>query len=397
MMKTAKKRFYHWLRLGLLIVAAVAFMLSMLPRSATAAATTSEILYRGNAQRTGAYDMRGVPSLSGTAWKASVGEAGFSSPVYADGMVYIGNNRGEVRAFDAKTGEEQWAFTSVGGNASPVAIAGGVVFAGLGTPESRGMGLFALDSQTGKQLWAFKTDGPIWLSAPLLYDGAAYFGDMNGVLYSVDLKTHQELWRVTTNRAVLWHAAAEGDVVYFTASEKMIALDAHTGEQKWQISIGTNWMPHAVQNGLVYAGDGNHRFYALDAQTGKELWTFKDTPTDRAEWSAPAIGNGVVYAGNRTGFMYAFDAPTGKELWKFKAAAPATSDPIIANGILYFGVGAHGNLKAEQTEAYFYAVNAKTGDEIWKFKAEGEIFNGPALADDMVYFLTAASHLYALH
>src|SRR5262245_29132445 len=292
--KTQAKRFDRWLRLGLLIVAAVSFVLPMLARSATAAAATSEILYRGDAQRTGAYDMPGVPSLSGTAWKASVGEAGFSSPVYADGIIYIGNNWGEIRAFDAKTGAERWAFTSVGGNASPVAIADGVVYAGLGTPESRGMGLVALDGQTGKQLWAFKTDGPIWLCAPLLYNGPAFFRGLNGVFYSVDSKTNQELWRVTTNRAVLWHAAAEGDAVFFTASEKMIALDALTGKQKWQISIGTNWMPHAVQNGLVYAGDGNHRFYAIDAQTGKEVWTFKDTTTNRAAWSAPAIANGVA-------------------------------------------------------------------------------------------------------
>jgi outer membrane protein assembly factor BamB len=93
---------------------------------------------------------------------------------------------------------------------------------------------------------------------------------------------------------------------------------------------------------VIYAGALNHQFYALDAQTGKQLWTFEDTLTLRANWSAPAVAGGVVYAGNRTGYMYAFNAKSGKQVWKFKTDAPPTSDPLIANGALYFGVGSHG-------------------------------------------------------
>jgi outer membrane protein assembly factor BamB len=383
--------------LDLLIVIVMVFLLKDPIQAQTPVTSSGEVLYRGNSQRAGNYNVQGVPQLTGIDWKSSVGEAGFSSPVYADGTVYIGTNRGELLAFDGKTGAERWSFKSVGGNASSVAVANGVVYIGLGTAESNGMGLYALDTQTGKQLWDFKTDSPIWLSAPLLHNGAVYFGDQNGVFYSVDLKTHQERWRVNTNRAVLWYAAAENDAIFFSASDTMVAIDSETGQQKWQLNIHNDWMPHAVVNGVLYAGDRNHRLYALDVRTGKEIWTFNDRVTDRGEWSAPAVADGVVYAGNRTWFMYAFDAQTGKQLWKFQADAPATSDPVVANGILYFGVAAHGNTAAGQTKGYFYAVDVKTGQERWKFEAEGEIFNGPALSEDRVYCVTAAAHLYALH
>jgi outer membrane protein assembly factor BamB len=353
--------------------------------------------YRGDAQRTGLFDAKGVPQLTGVAWQHNIGEAGYSSPVYADGIIYLGTNRGEVLALDASTGEERWAFKNVGGNASAVAVSGDVVYVGLGIVKDQGMGLYALDKQTGKQLWAFKTDSPIWLSSPLIYNDMAYFGDQNGVFYAVNLKTHQKAWRANVRRIILGHAAADDGTVYFTAANAMFAVDAKTGEQRWQISIRGDWTPHAVKDGVIFAGDVLNRFYALSAQNGKQIWVFPDELTERGEWSAPAIGDGVVYAGDRVGYMYAFEASTGNQVWKFKAEAPPTSDPAIANGVLYFGVGSHGNEKADQDKRYFYALDIKTGQELWKFKAKGEVFNGALVADSSVYFLTAASTLYALH
>ncbi|MFN8419294.1 MAG: PQQ-binding-like beta-propeller repeat protein [Anaerolineae bacterium] len=359
------------------------------------AQSTTTLLYRGSAGRTGVYDLPAVPALRGLAWKSSVGEAGFSSPIYAAGSVFIGTNRGELKAFDAATGDQQWNFSKAGGNASPPAYADGVVYAGLGIVEGR-MGLYALDARTGDQLWLFATDSPIWLSAPLIHDGAAIFGDQNGVLYSVDLISHKERWRADKRGAVLWFAAAEGDSIYFTAGSILYALDAASGDERWNVRLSSDWMPLAVADGTVYAGDARNSLHALDAATGEEVWTFKDRVTSRGSWSAPTINDGVVYAGNRTGFFYAFNAKTGEQLWKFDAQAPATSDAVLANGILYFGVGAHGSTSADQTKAYFYALDAATGAEVWKFEADGEIFNGPAISEDQIYFVTAANDLYAL-
>jgi len=352
-------------------------------------------LYRGNAQRSGAVNVTGVPKLAGVAWRKQVGEAGFSSPVYVDGVIYLGTNRGDLLALDAESGDERWAFTAVGGNAGPVAVAGDVVYVGLGTTAG-GMGLYALDRHAGKPLWDFQTNSPIWLTAPLLYDGKVYFGDQNGVFYAVDIGTHREVWRMETGRSIYWNAAADNGMVYFTGMGMMYAVDARTGKERWHSRSSVDWSPLAIESGVIYAGALDNGISAIDAQTGKELWRFRDVMTDRANWSAPTVLDGVVYAGNRTGYMYAFDARTGAQRWKFKADAPPTSDPLIANGVLYFGVGSHGNTHAEQDQRDVYAVNAQTGAALWTFKAQGEVFNGPALSTQKVYFLTAAGILYAL-
>src|SRR5262249_16166180 len=143
-------------------------------------------VYRGNAQRTGLASGHGVSHLTGVAWQKQIGQAGFSSPVYADGAIYLGTNSGDLLAFDAPSGEQRWAFTSVGGNAGPVAVAGDLVYVGLGDVGSSGMGLYALNRRTGNQEWAFPTESPIWLTSPLLYDGTVYFGDQAGDFYAVD-------------------------------------------------------------------------------------------------------------------------------------------------------------------------------------------------------------------
>jgi eukaryotic-like serine/threonine-protein kinase len=381
-----------------ILIVLLALLTSHQPLNAQTPSEASDqpILYRGDQHRDGFVSSGGVPMFREIAWQKNIGEAGISSPLYADNTIYIGTNRGEMLALDAKTGDELWAFKSVGGNAGSPAVKGNIVYSGLGLDEAGGMGLYALNRQTGELLWSFSTKSPIWLTSPLIVGDKIYFGDLDGTFYAVDIKTHQKVWSIDVKRSVYWNAAADEGIVYFTALGSMYAVDANTGKQLWQISTSRDWSPLAVDNGMVYAGDLNHKFYALDGKTGKEIWTFKDMPTDRANWSAPAVADGVVYAGNRTGYMYAFDSKTGEQLWKFKADAPPTSDPLLANGILYFGVGSHGNESAGEAKGSFYAVDISSGKALWTFTAKGEIFNGPAISESSIYFLTARGILYSL-
>jgi len=48
-------------------------------------------MFRANLQRTGVYDTRGVHQLSELKWKFKTGDTVFSSPAFADGVVYFGS------------------------------------------------------------------------------------------------------------------------------------------------------------------------------------------------------------------------------------------------------------------------------------------------------------------
>jgi outer membrane protein assembly factor BamB len=53
-----------------------------------------------------------------------------SSPIIADGVVYIGSDDGHLYAVDRQTGQELWRFETGGNIISTPAVSEGVVFFG---------------------------------------------------------------------------------------------------------------------------------------------------------------------------------------------------------------------------------------------------------------------------
>jgi len=74
---------------------------------AVARSSAEAVMYRHDALRTGVYDTTGVPTLSGLKWKFQTGGAIWSSPVVAQGMVYLGSDDDSFYAVDAQSGEEK--------------------------------------------------------------------------------------------------------------------------------------------------------------------------------------------------------------------------------------------------------------------------------------------------
>ena len=81
------------------------------PAESAAPARADWPIFRGDAS------LRGVaagdlPSELGLRWSVETGDTIASSPVIADGRVYIGGDDGKVRALDLETGAEVWAFSA---------------------------------------------------------------------------------------------------------------------------------------------------------------------------------------------------------------------------------------------------------------------------------------------
>jgi outer membrane protein assembly factor BamB len=95
--------------------------------------------------------------------------------------------------------------------------------------------------------------------------------------------------------------------------------------------------------------------------------------------------------------MYALQADTGEIQWQFETEDWATTDPVLAEGILYFGVGAHANLVESTTDRLFYALEAATGEPAWTFRGSGPVYSAAALGNGAIYFKTLDNVLYALH
>src|SRR5262245_2952113 len=79
------------------------------PATIAPQAINSAALYRGNAQRTGAIDEPAIRQMNGIRWTKPFGSVVHESPVYADGVLYLGSDAGRVTAIDAATGATIWS------------------------------------------------------------------------------------------------------------------------------------------------------------------------------------------------------------------------------------------------------------------------------------------------
>ncbi len=129
-------------------------------------------------------------------------------------------------------------------------VAEGKVFFGSSADDK----VYALDANTGREVWAFYTDGPVRL-APTVQSGRIWFGSDDGNIYCLRADNAEPVWqvrvgpedrRIPGNGRVIsaWpirtSVLLRDGVVYATAgmfpSEgvHIVALDAATGKERWR-------------------------------------------------------------------------------------------------------------------------------------------------------------------
>ena len=122
-----------------------------------------------------------IPPQKGFVWADRVRGAGFSStPVVANGVLYIGSHGKELLAFDAESGERLWEFDTDAPILASASVAGNTVYVG----DSDG-NLYAVDGETGKLAWRFKTGARID-AAPAIANGVLFLTSRDGTLYAIE-------------------------------------------------------------------------------------------------------------------------------------------------------------------------------------------------------------------
>lgn len=341
------------------------------------------VLYRGDAQRTGAYAFPAIRELPSLQWQKNLNDVG-PAPVLADEVLYVSAQNRQLCALNAETGEELWCASS-GDLSSPVAVAGEAVFVNTVSGQA-----LAFHRDTGAKLWSVAIKGSGW-GAPLVIGEMVYIVSERGV-YALEAHTGTVMWEKSTgsHRGFVGSPAWAEGVLYFEAGPTLYALDGATGQELWAVQRETWFYSLALANGLLYLGSDDGHFYAFDQKTGLEIWR---TELAGAGWSAPSIAKGAVYVGNIDQHIYAYDALTGNTLWKTKVEDWATSDPVVSEGVVYVGSGNH---EMREGPRHLYALDAQTGVELWKYKAEARLLTAPALGPDAIYIVSVSGAIYAL-
>ncbi|MFF1722679.1 outer membrane protein assembly factor BamB family protein [Streptomyces sviceus] len=261
-----------------------------------------------------AWDASGGQKL----WEVAGCQTDFESPeagpALHEGTVYVWQE-GRLRALDARTGKERWAFP-IGDAAScggvPVRVAqahDGFVYVSAGTR------VMALDVASGRVRWHFEAPA-VFLCPPTFVPGAAvtgggvYLADYLGTVYALDASDGRDRWRIATEaRSSIEPVLVAGGHVHVGSGKGLYTLDAVTGTPKWRFQAGGDIVgAPAVAEGRIHFGSTDHLLYTLKADDGRLRWKLA---TGGEITGSPVVKDGVVYACSKDRCVYALDAEKG--------------------------------------------------------------------------------------
>ena len=228
-------------------------------------------------------------------------------------------------------------------------------------------------SITEKVLWKFQTGKSID-AVPVVDGSALYCGSMDGTFYAIDPQSGRELWRFATPQPVNSTAALTAELVCFESGNTLYCLNKRTGAEQWHyaasdqppvLSVGFTDYHHSspvIQDGAAYFGDGWGNVTGVDLRSGKPVFQYT-IESRQVIRSTPAIADGSIYFGDWTGDVYAVKLATRELRWKTRLEntreyyGAVVSPMIIHHGALYFG----------SQHDIFTPLDVATGKPLWRF------------------------------
>jgi outer membrane protein assembly factor BamB len=276
-------------------------------------------------------------------WKVAVGE-GHSSPVVADGKIYIHSRQGDgevVTALRPETGQTIWqdgyaapytmnpaATTHGKGVKSTPVVADGRIFT-FGIDGK----LSCLDARTGKPQWRKEFGSPDFgvATSPVVDRGLviAYVGgNTQGALTAFDAATGAEKWSWKGDgpayaSPIVVEIAGVRQVVT-QSRNNIVAVSASTGDLLWRIPFKTAYAQNIVtpvlyRDTLIFSGTGNPTMGVKPLKHGAEwttetVWQNKDVSM---YMSSPVVSGDLLFgfSERKRGQFFCLKPDDGATLW----------------------------------------------------------------------------------
>ncbi len=244
------------------------------------------------------------PETGEIVWSArSRGEGLFSSlPTVAGARVLIATDRG-LTALDAGTGQIVWTFETGPGEGvwSTPAVSFDRAYLAIGGR------LVAIDLVTGRTLWSFAAGADDQFNeTPAVSGGRVYVTD--GHVYALDAETGSQLWSSdavdpASSPAVSSTPVVDGNLLLIPAADGLYALNADTGGLAWRFNVDATsgvGVP-AVGNDdvlVVSVSMNGSVAHGIDPSSGTERWRLD--LAGEAHFSAPVLVDGSALLPGRS-------------------------------------------------------------------------------------------------
>jgi len=355
----------------------------------------------------GRADARNLPATwsetENVIWKTAVPGRGWSSPVYADGVIWL------TTAIEHSLTPEEMEF------ARKKKLVSNPIAKEMSLVESVSLHAVSLDAGTGQllsdtELFTLKDPPPIHslnsfasptpvLDGPFLF---CHFGEMGTVCFNTETK--QIVWKIKLAAA---HSVGAGsspvvhrDLLIIpcdgTDRQYVVGLNKLTGKEVWNtkrpaLTGTTDELHKAFSSPLkVKVGDqdqviipGAQWFVSYAPVTGKELWRFRHGE-GFSNSSCPVTADNLVMIS--TGYMKpelmairmdgTGDVTKTHIAWKISKQVPAVSSPVVVGHEVYF----------VNESGIANCANISDGSILWTKRIAGNYSASPLFADGKIYF-----------
>jgi outer membrane protein assembly factor BamB len=284
-------------------------------------------------------------------WSRGLGSLIEFPAVVSDGVAYVGNTHGTVRALSMRDGTVVWRHDTRLGKmaASPAVVGADLVVHGMDGVVR------VLDRRSGRLRFAYHVGSPIE-SSPLVRDRIDYFGAWNGNVYALDLRTRRLRWTYRSGYKITSSAALAARTLYIgDYGGRLLALAPGSGRLRWSAGVnGRIYGTPAVWGGRVFVPSSDGGSLTAFTTRGRYLWRVR---TGGYVYSSPAVWDGRVYFGSYDGRLYSVSARTGDLHWSVQTGGPVSGAPVVVDGVAYAGSFSH----------RIVGVDGRTGREVLRF------------------------------
>lgn len=274
-------------------------------------------------------------------WETKVSQHELSSGVEAaDGLVVVGNKKGQLFALDQATGEQKWTAQLSGALISSALIQTGrvIVIANDGT-------IFAFDEATGQQAWTYKLANSQFSlrgqAAPVALDARTIaVATSNGYIYAIDSLTGvprmQQRVAVSDGRSdiqrlidVDGEPVIAGQLLITTSYQGQVtATDLASRRVVWSEDASSINRPEVSDN-KVFVTQTDGKIAAYDLVTGQQLW--QNEQLLNRNLSNPVVLGQNLVVGDLDGVLHLIDPNSGTILGRSKTNGEVRSLRVIDN------------------------------------------------------------------
>lgn len=312
------------------------------------------------------------------AWKTDLPGYGQSSPVMANGVIYVTATEGpnketnHVVAIDAGTGKERWRHSFA--SSSPAKNTP-MIGRAAPTPAADANGVYAF-FESG-DLVALSTDGTVQWQRALTQDYGPFTNrhglgsslaqredalyvlvdqKADGYLAAISKSDGNTRWKTARTDRNGWSSPAVAELcgtsqIVISSSGLVEGYDASTGHLLWSHEgLSGNSIPSpTIQGDTVLVGARLGR-QGGDVPTitrsncciriRREGETFSTETAWQAEkvlshYASPLVADGFAYLTNNVGVLFRLDSKTGELIDRVRAGRPSWTTPVAAAGRIY--------------------------------------------------------------